>query len=354
MFSEVHGRLKKIGQPPGTAMYTGEKINTGTSINALVFDSKQAKEVDFDFLKTENLNVKNQTIWINVEGLSQTNEINELASIFELHPLTIEDILNIEQRPKVDFFDKYIYVTLRALKWNANKLSLTTEQISFILGKNFIISFQEYDTNRFYSLRKRIDAISKQGLKKNGADYILYRLIDEIVDEYFVVFNSISDEMEVIEQNIIYDPTPKHAKSVYIMKNQLVILRKAIWPMREVVNHLLNDQNHFISTGMHVYLRDLYDHVAQSIDTLETFRDMLSTNLDMYFSSLTNRMNEIMKTLTIISTIFIPITAVASIYGMNFDNLPGIHNRSGYLIVFSVMLLVTFIMLIYFKKQKWL
>lgn len=354
MFSEVSHRLKKVGQLPGTPIYTGEKKNTITRFSIVLYDKDQAHVINAEKFSTVLKELKSaQVTWMNIEGLGNLKEIEEVGEFYKIHPLTLEDILNVEQRPKVELFDNYLFLTLRALNFNKHHQVFSTEQLSFIINESSILTFQEFDTTRFAGIKKRLESSPKR-LKQHSADYLLYRFVDEIVDEYFVVLNTLGEEMERVERKIVANPTPQNARHIYRLKRQLLILRKAIWPMREVVNHLLHDENDFIKSNMRIYLRDLYDHIVQAIDTLETFRDMLSSMLDMYFSSLTNRMNEIMKTLTIISTIFIPITAIASIYGMNFYNLPGINWRFGYPLIFILMIFIAGCMLIYFRRKKWL
>lgn len=357
MFSAIRKRVRKVGYPPGTPIYTGDKSNKETLVTIINYDDEESKEVDgmsFSQSLEALKKMSHRPTWVNIEGLGNVKEIEEIAAFYKLHPLTVEDILNIEQRPKLDEYDHYLFLTLRAFNWNRKETMVTTEQISFVLGKNYILSFQEFNTTRFSAISKRLQAIPKKGLQQQGCDYLLYRFIDEVVDEYFIILDLLSDKMEKVEQNVISNPTPKNARTVYQLKRQLFIIRKAIWPLREVINHIMNDQNNLINPKMNVFFRDLYDHAVQAIDTLETFRDIISTTLDMYFSSITNRMNEIMKTLTVISTIFIPITAVASIYGMNFDYLPGLHTPLGCLFAFGVMTFTTVSMLIYFRRKNWL
>lgn len=351
MFSEIRTRAKKAGFPPGTPHYTGERKIQEPVITVLTYNGTKAHErsghkiADILPLKEKGL-----MTWINVEGLSDVNVVNELAKIFQLHPLTIEDILNIEQRPKVEEFDHYTFITLKVLSWKKNVADFDIAQLSLVIGDDFILSFQEEDTTRFDELRKRIEGT---GLREQGTDYLAYRMMDNVIDEYFFVLEAIGNEIEVLEQRIIVSQKPKNAGMIYHLKRNMLLLRKAIWPMREAINHLLYTDNELISESTRIYLRDIYDHTMQAIDTLETFRDMLASMLDMYLSTLTIRMNEIMKTLTIITTIFIPIAAIAGIYGMNITNIPMIKSPWAFQFVFSLMIIIAVTMLIYFKKKKW-
>ncbi len=355
MFSGLRKQAKKAGQPPGTAIYTGKKKDVATKISVLIFSEHDFHEAQGKTLK-ECLPATKEfgTTWIHIEGLQDVALLQELAKKYHIHPLTIEDILNIDQRPKVEEFEGYIYITLKMLTWHAKRHIFTTEQISFIVGKDFLLSFQEGESEHFKQIRERLRGVSNQRMRQQGSDYLAYRLMDSVVDYYFIVLEGIGDQIEKVEDLIIVDPQQKNTRTIYRLKRQMMILRKAIWPMREAVSHLTQMEGSFITPFTRIYLRDLYDHVVQAIDTVETFRDMLASMLDIYLSSLTNRMNEIMKTLTIIATIFIPITFIASLYGMNFVNMPELHWHWGYFMVLGLMSVVVFIMLIYFRRKKWI
>ncbi len=354
MFSEIHKRAKKAGQPPGTASYTGEKKQTPTVLTATFYNKDACEIKTTPDLATCLSSKKIEGItWLNIEGLHDTNGITQIAKQFDLHPLTIEDILNVEQRPKVEEFENYLFITLKALVVHKKTHSFTSQQISLVLGKDFLLSFHEQDTHLFDNVRERLTKTSNQRLRQQGPDYLAYRLMDAIIDEYFVVLETLGDQIEKTEEIIINNPTPQTPRMIYRMKRQMLMLRRAIWPMREAMGHLMHGEEEFITPFTQVYLRDLYDHTVQAIDTLETFRDLLSNMLDMYLSSLTNRMNEIMKTLTVITTIFIPITAIASIYGMNFEIMPGLHSAYGYPIALICMIGVAVLMMLYFWKKKW-
>lgn len=354
MFSEVHKRVKKTGSPPGVATYTGDR-HSKPVINVTTYSSQYFNEQSNASLTDCMVEPKdNETIWINVEGLSDVEVIRAITEKFNVHPLTLEDVLNVEQRPKVEEFDTYIYVTLKVIIWNSKLESFIIQQISIVFGKNFILSFHEIDTNLFDSIRDKMRSNSNHNARRHGPDYLMYRMIDSIVDEYFVVMEGLGDQLEKLEDLIVVNPTSQNAQQIYKLKREVLILRKSIWPMREAINHLMHADNELISKFTLIYLRDVYDHTIQGIDSLETFRDMLSGMLDMYLSGLTNRMNEIMKTLTIITTIFIPITAIASVYGMNFDYMPGVHWWYGYPIVLTIMFAISILMIFYFYRKKWL
>lgn len=355
LFSDVRQRAKKAGQPPGTLMYTGQQQNKVPIITVSTFDTTDC-EVTTGKDIHESLSKQNfkKMCWINVEGMQEVSLINEIAQHFSIHPLTVEDILNVEQRPKIEEFDGYTFLTLKMLHWAKEHSELSVQQISIIFGKNFILSFQESNTSIFDLIRMKLQSTSSQRLRQQNSDYFAYRLLDAIVDEYFVVLECLGEEIERVEEKIISAPTPQNSKIIYRLKRQMLMLRKSIWPLREVVSHLLYEEEALITKFTRLYLRDLYDHTMQAIDTVETFRDMLTSMLDMYLSGLTIRMNEIMKTLTIITTIFIPITALSSIYGMNLPNIPFMKSSWGFSIIASIMVASVTGMVIYFRRKKWI
>ncbi len=354
LFSELRKRAKKAGQPPGSAVYTGGKKATETHITVLTYSEHDFHEYHGKTL-AETLPPKKEpgVTWIHIEGLENVEQIQQLAKTYNIHPLTVEDILNVDQRPKVEEFESYLFITIKMLTWNIKKRAFSAEQISFVLGKDFLLSFQERENTQFKKIRERMQSSSNQRMRQQGSDYLTYRLMDSIVDYYFVVLEGLGDQIEKAEDAIISNPTPQNTRTIYRLRRQLMILRKVIWPMREAISHLTQLENIFTSFTR-IYLRDLYDHVVQAIDTIETFRDILASMLDVYLSSLSNRMNEIMKTLTIIATIFIPITFIASFYGMNFQHMPELHWHYGYEMVIGIMAIMICVMLVYFYRKKWL
>lgn len=354
MFSEVRKRSRKAGQPPGTLTYTGKK-NIVPTITVLSYNEQNCQEKTGKSLQ-ECLSAKipdAMTTWIHLEGLRDISILTTLAEMYRLHPLTVEDILNVGQRPKIEEFDHYIYVTLKVLFWNNKKKNFSMSQLSLVLGEDFVLTFSEGLSNLFDGIRERIRSGPQLGLQKKSSDYLTYRLIDLVVDNYFVVLEGLGDQIEKVEDLIVANPVKQTAKSIYRLKRQMLVFRKATWPTRDIINHFFKLEGKLISTYTHVYFRDVYDHIAQAIDTIEMFRDMLSNMLDIYLSSLTNRMNEIIKVLTIFATIFMPITFIASIYGMNFHDMPELQWKWGYPAVLIFMLLVVACMLVYFRIKKW-
>ena len=291
--------------------------------------------------------------WLNVNGSYLAEILKDLGDRLDIHPLVLEDILDTSQRPNVQDFDSYLYIELNMLSWNEALRQIESQQVSIILGENFVISFQEYDRGVLSPVRKRIRE-GKARLVKQGADYLAYVLINSIVDHYFIVLENLGEQIEMVEEELVTDPVSQTLQAIHELKRELIFLRKSVWPLREAISTLeRGDSPLFKSTSL-IYLRDVYDHAIQIIDTIETFRDMTSGMLDIYLSSVSNRMNEIMKVLTIIATVFIPLSFIVGLYGMNFEFMPELHWKWGYLMVWGVIISVVVVMLAYFRRKKWL
>ena len=351
---------KTRGLPPGELVHIGEKKTDKVKItvidyNISTFIEKEVQKVEecFSFKR------KPTVTWINVDGLHEVEVIEKLGNCFDIHPLVLEDILNTDQRPKMEDFEKYIFYVLKMLYINDKTHEIHSEQISFILGKNFVISFQESIGDVFDAIRERIRK-GKGRIRKRSADYLVYALFDAIVDNYFIILEKIGEKIENMEEDVVSKPDPELLQDIYNLKREMVYLRKSVWPLREVINNLLREDSKLIRETTHVYLRDLYDHTIQVIDTIETYRDMVSGMLDIYMSSVSNKMNEVMKVLTIFAAIFIPLTFVAGIYGMNFNpdispfNMPELNWFWGYPMALISMLLIGILLVIYFKRKRWL
>jgi magnesium transporter len=291
--------------------------------------------------------------WINVDGLHDTAMLEEIGQLFDLHPLVLEDILNTQQRPKSEDYEKHIFVVLKMLSFADESPYIRSEQVSLILGNGYVLSFQEVTGDVFEPVRQRIRS-RKGRICKMGPDYLLYALADAIVDHYFVVLERIEEKLELLEDAVFEDPTVSTLAEIQRLKVELLRFRKAIWPLREAVNGLLREENELITEKTEVFLRDVYDHTIQVIDTVEGFRDTVSGLLDVYLSSVSNRMNEVMKVLTIIATIFIPLTFIAGIYGMNFEYMPELRIPWAYPLVWFAMVVVALLMITYFRRKNWL
>lgn len=350
---KIKGISRKKGQPPGTLIYTGDKI---IDFEIAIIDYNSGEYKEFEVKNPEecfSFRDSPTVTWINIVGLDKVDVIENIGKHYNLHPLVLEDILNVHQRPKIEYFEDYVFVVLKMLKYNEESYDIESEQVSMILGENFVFTFQEKKGDVFDPVRIRIRN-NKGIIRKNGADYLLYALIDIIVDNYFVILEKLGDEVEDLEDNVILDPSPETVHTIHRLKKNLIELRKTIWPLREVLNTLYREDSHLIKKKTSFYFRDVYDHTIQVIDTVETLRDIAGGLLDVYLSSVSNRMNEIMKVLTIIATIFIPLTFIAGIYGMNFKYMPELEWKFGYPLVLILMLSIGIGMLIYFRKKKWL
>jgi magnesium transporter len=363
----------KSGAPPGTLMYLGRETKDKVRITLIEYNETEFFEKDFTDIQECLTHVKDGMVkWINVDGVHDTAIIEQIGKMFDIHPLTLEDIANTNQRPKFEDFETYI-VTIMKMIFEDNNLkkesddALVSEQLSILLlNNNTVLSFQEADGGDVFDIIRNRIRLGKGRVRKAGADYLAYCLIDSVIDSYFDVLEKIGDEVEILEDTLIDHPTPKQLHHLHHIKRQMVYFRKAVWPMRELINNLQRSESELITPSTAIYLRDAHDHTIRVIDTVETYRDLLSGMMDLYMSSVSNRMNEVMKTLTIITTIFVPLTFIVGVYGMNFSavdpatgeqlplNMPELTSKYGYVGVWLVMISITVALLIYFRKKKWL
>lgn len=344
-----------IGYAPGT-LVTTKKVDL-PSIQLTIFEygseipvaERQVQTVSECFPFDANTPVT----WLNVDGNHQVEILEEIGSRLDIHPLVLEDIFDTSQRPKMEDFDHYLFIELNMLSWDKNQPQVESQQVSLILGKNYVVTFTEHERDVFDPVKRHIRE-SKSRLIKQGADYLAYSLIDAIVDHYFIVLENLGEQIEFLEEELVTDPDPRTLHSIHELKRELIFLRKSVWPLREVISALERGDSPLFQESSLIYLRDVYDHTIQIIDTVETFRDMVSGMLDIYLSSVSNRMNEIMKVLTIIATVFIPLSFIVGLYGMNFNNMPELKWRWGYPMVWGVIISVVVGMLIYFRRKRWL
>ncbi len=350
----IKQRSKKVGLPPGTLVHIGEKKRERTTITILDYDELHLQEQEIETVD-ECLPFKDKptVTWVNVDGIHEVEVLERLGDCFGLHPLVVEDILNTDQRPKMEDFGDYIFIVLKMLYYSDKDNEVVTEQISLILGPSFVISFQEREGDIFDPIRERIRS-EKGRIRKMGADYLAYALVDSIVDNYFIILEKLGERIEFLEDELVTNPTPETLQAIHDLKREMIFLRKSVWPLREVISGLERGESPLFQESTGIYLRDIYDHTIQVIDAVETFRDMLSGMLDIYLSSISNRMNEVMKVLTIIATIFIPLTLIAGIYGMNFRYMPELEWRWAYPMLWLVMIVIGGFMLIYFRRKRWL
>jgi magnesium transporter len=347
-------RSKKAGLPPGTIVFVGEKRRERVKLSVISYDGLnfQEKEVS-NVEEAVSFRKKSSVTWLNIDGVHQPEIIEQIGKSFGVHPLVLEDIANTGQRPKMEDFNDYIFVVLRMLRFDEKENQTKTEQISMVLGPDFVVSFQEKEGDVFDIIRERLRS-NKGRIRKMGADYLAYSLIDAVVDNYFMILEKLGEAIEEIEDKLVTNPRSETLQTIHDLKRETVFLRKSVWPLREVISRLERSESPIISKSTFVYLRDVYDHTIQVMDSVETFRDMLSGMLDIYLSSVSNRMNEVMKVLTVIATIFIPLTFIAGIYGMNFKFMPELGQPWGYPAVLILMLTIAVVMLIYFRRKRWL
>ncbi|MDO8282258.1 MAG: magnesium/cobalt transporter CorA [Thermodesulfovibrionia bacterium] len=352
-------RSTKSGLLPGAPVFVGEKKTEEVKITLIDYDEinveiKEVHKVEDCFPFKERPTVT----WINVDGLHDVSIAEKLGEHYNIHSLVIEDLLNTEQRPKMDIIDDYIFIVLKMLTYNEETKYVDVEQVSLIIGNNYVITFQENIGDIFDSIRDRIK-LNKGRTRKAGADYLAYSLIDAVVDNYFKVIENIGEDIELIEEELVTNPRPETLQKIHLLKREMIFLRKSVWPLREMIGNLEREETPLIKESTSIYLRDLYDHTIQVIDSVETYRDMISGMLDVYLSSISNRMNEVMKVLTIFAAIFIPLTFIAGLYGMNFNtansplNMPELNWYYGYPFALGLMATVAITMLFFFKRKKW-
>jgi len=348
------GMARKSGLPPGALLYTGNTQVEKVTIRVMDYDGdgvcEEEPETVGDLLRFKETAA---VTWINVIGLHDIEIIERIGDCFGIHPLVLEDILDTNHRPKLEDYGEYLYIVLKSFDSLDNAAETGTEQISIILGDNYVISFQEHKQELFEGLRERIRG-GKGRIRRQGADYLAYAMLDTVVDNYFVVLEELGETVEDLEENLVVAPRRNDLQDIHSLKRRMLIFRKALWPLREVVGALGRGDSGLIKEGTLLYVRDIYDHTIQVLDTLETYRDILSGMLDIYLSSVSNGMNQIMKVLTIISTIFIPLTFIAGVYGMNFKYMPELEWEWGYPGIWTVMILISLIMLALFRRRKWL
>ncbi len=347
-------KKKAAGLPPGTAIYTGDVTKKDkVVINLIDYNGNLVNERELEDPKECSAFVGSNTIsWIDVEGIHDVAAVQKISESVNLHPLVIEDILNVDQRAKMEEFDGYIYLVLKMFHLKKND-EIVPEQVSIILSKNYVVTFQEgIEGDTFQEIRTRIRS-NKGIINKMSSDYLVYSIIDSIIDSYFTILEVFGDRIEKLEEELVNNPEKRTLTDIYRIKREMLYIRKSVWPLREAISRLERGESDLVTRNTHLYLRDVYDHTINVLDTIETYRDMLSGMIDIYLSSISNRLNETMKYLALISTIFIPMTFIASIYGMNFEFMPELKWIGGYPFALVIMGVVGLSFLIYFKLKKW-
>ncbi|RQD85454.1 magnesium and cobalt transport protein CorA [Methanosalsum natronophilum] len=343
---------QKLGCPPGSLIHVGNKISEDVQISYIHYNKDYIIEKSAADIEECLEHIKENTItWINVSGIHNTKIIEKIGHELGINSLTLEDILHTRQRPKIEEYDNYIYIVLKKI-YLVNE-EINYEQLSLILGQNYVISFQESETGTLNPIKKRLHN-NKSKIRVSTTDYLTYSLIDTVIDNYFIFLELIEDRIDNIEDELISNPTHNVLKEIHDLKREMTLLLKSVWPLRDVISTMLRTESMLIHDSTKIYFHDLYDHTIQVIDTIQTFKEIVASMLDVYLSSISNKMNEIMKVLTIIATIFIPLTFIAGIYGMNFEYMPELGWKYGYPLVLSIMLLTILGMLSYFKIKKWI
>ncbi|NND62423.1 MAG: magnesium/cobalt transporter CorA [Flavobacteriaceae bacterium] len=341
-------------QVPGEVAYVGKKKGLETKLEIIDYGADHYKSLvsenirdAFKFKGTDHVT------WININGLNNTEEIEKLGDHYHLHPLIQEDIVSTHQRPKMDEYDNYLFVVFKMLHYSEEE-ELIYEHVSLVLGKDYVLTFQEADGDVFDGLRERLEK-SKGRVRSYGADYLMFALLDAIVDNYFSVIEVLSQKIENIEDQLFEDRATEDVTYVIQdLKKEILKIRRAIIPLREVINRLEKVETDLIQDRTTNYIRDLYDHIIQVSESVDLYREMVWGLMDMYMTTISNKMNEIMKVLTIMASIFIPLTFMAGIYGMNFEFMPELKYKYGYFVLWGLMILVFFGLLFYFRRKKWI
>ena len=355
MFGFVKKLRARAGLPPGTPIQVGEKKTEPVKITVLdynetVFEERVVESVEECFTFRD----KPTITWINVDGVHDAAVIEKLGSCYGIHPIVQEDIVTTGLRSKLHDFGDYLFITLKMLYYEPGRRDVKVEQVSLILGRNFVISFQEDVGDVFDVVRERLRTGAGR-IRRSPADYLVFSLLDAIVDSYFIVCERLGDEIELVQEKLLHSPTPESLHTIQYLKGELIELRRSVWPLREVVASLVRGESPLVNRETVVFLRSVYDHTIEIIETMESFRDLVAGMIDIYLSSISVKLNEVMKVLTIIATIFIPLTFIVGIYGMNFHSMvPELGWRFGFQAVMLVCAAVAVGMLVYFRRKRWL
>jgi magnesium transporter len=348
---------QKRGAAPGTLVYAGPETGEPVGLSYLSYGQAVLRERGRSGpvpTLAECLGELSgpETAWINVDGVHDVALVQELGTALDLHRLVLEDLLHTSQRAKLEEYPTYLYLVVRMVRWDEERDGIVDEQVSLVIGDGWVLSLQERRGDVFEGVRERL----RQGrglIRTRGAGYLGYALVDTVVDHYFGVIEKVSDRIEVLEAEVLEDPDPAVVEQIHRLKREMLLVRRAIWPLREVVSQLAREPLPFIDDETRVFARDVYDHTVQVIDTVETLRDLLGGLTDLYMSGVSNRMNEVMKVLTMIATIFIPLSFLAGVYGMNFEVMPELGLPWGYPVLLGVMALTAAGMVVYFRRKGW-
>lgn len=348
-------RKNKIGLPPGSVVFVGNRKVTKIRLHYIQYDAENIEEKTLDnhgkviFYPPADGKVE----WYDIRGIHDTGLIEQFGKAFDIHSLVLEDVSNTYQRPKFEEYENGIFIIIRALAFDKSNFKITTEQVALYFRDRFVVTFQETDSDLFEQVRKRIHN-SKGKIRHYGADYLVYALTDVIVDNYFLVLEDIENEIELLEDRMLESQDSSNKSEIHRLKKELLVIRKSIAPLREAIGRFAKSDSPFVLENTRIYIRDLYDHTIQVMDAVESFRDLLNGLQDLFISEVSFKMNQVMQVLTLVATIFIPLTFFAGIYGMNFENMPELHWQYGYFILLGLMAIIFVGLLIYFKRKKWL
>lgn len=354
MARKIKSSHKPVGASPGTIAYVGRERSGPVTISRIRYSTsgyEEPKAVSLAECVPDG--ASEGVTWFTIDGVHDVELLRVIGESFKLHPLVVEDIANTSQRPKLEQFDDYFFVALKMITYDQARQVVDAEHASVIFGKGWVLSFLEDAGDVFDPVRGRIHS-GKGRIRRLGSDYLAYALIDAVVDCYFQVLEQVGEDIERVEEEVVNDAKPSTLKSVHNLKRELIFLRRSVWPMREISNSLIRDESPLVGHETRIFLRDLYDHTIHTIDTIETMRDIVSGMLDVYLSSVSNKMNQVMKLLTVMSSIFIPLTFVAGIYGMNFEYMPELHWIWGYPAVLLAMMGVALSLVVFFRRKDWI
>lgn len=344
----------KLGLAPGTLVFTGTRQMDQAKVSVIQYNGATINEFEAENHAEipELISGFDGITWINIDGLHEVELIEQIGGYLELHKLTMEDIVSTGQRAKIDEHEQYLYLVLRMFMVKDEDQKMLDEQLSFVMKENVLVTFQEFEGDVFNHVRRRLHE-GRGMIRKRAVDYLLYALVDSVVDYYFQILELMGDKVEEMELSVLDNPEQEVLNELHQIRREILYLRRSVYPLREVVSRLEKLEEPVVSAETQVFIRDLYDHTIQVIETVEVFRDMASGMLDLYMNSVSNKMNNVMKVLTIIATIFIPLTFIAGVYGMNFENMPELQWQHGYLVVWALMIAMALGMVIYFRRKKW-
>jgi magnesium transporter len=349
---------KNLLTSPGTLTYIGPDVGMKTKIRRIVYNEAVFRDEAVKSLQECSPEKKEEktVTWLDVDGIHETSLIAKLGKLYHLHPLLLEDVVNTEHKPKLEIYDSgHMFLTLKMLHIDSESpICISSEHVSFVLGENYLLSFQEeLAADIFTPVLDRLQA-SVGKTRRNGPDYLLFALMDIVIDNYFIVLEKLGDSLDTVEDQVIKGDEELSLKELYSLKRELTTSRRLIWPIRDMINQLIREDNPLIMKESIPYFRDLYDHVMQVLDTIDSYRELVASLADVHLSTISNRMNSVMKTLTIFSAVFMPLTFIVGVYGMNFEYMPELKLQYGYFYVWGLMAMVTTALIFYFKSKKWM